>query len=223
MSLTIEKVFDYSVQTYPFVRLISDLFEIEDLSEIHSLLLKQENFFEKPGSDSATILHTRFYDRMRSGWSEFESVYRDFVFNVASNHVAHNGEFVFQKWPSFRVHLPNNVAVGGWHTDGDYNHPKGEVNFILPVTRMYESNSVIVESLPGKKDFHQIEMSPGQFLRFNGNSCLHGNLPNRTGKSRVSFDLRILDYKLYDESHNLMSLSSNKKFVIGDYYELSTK
>jgi hypothetical protein len=35
----------------------------------------------------------------------------------------------------FRVHLPNNVAVGSKHCDADYNHPPGEINFWVPLTK----------------------------------------------------------------------------------------
>lgn len=56
---------------------------------------------------------------------------------------------IYQKKPTFRVHLPNNVgnayngtslvltslAVGKKHRDYDYFHPPGEINFWLPFTK----------------------------------------------------------------------------------------
>lgn len=46
---------------------------------------------------------------------------------------------VYQKRPTFRVHLPNNTAVPsdvggspdkpGLHYDAQFNHPTGEINF----------------------------------------------------------------------------------------------
>ena len=62
---------------------------------------------------------------------------------------------------------------------------------------MFESNTVIAESEPGLRDFKQIELDPGELFMFNGNKCLHGNLPNRTGKTRVSLDFRVLPEKYY--------------------------
>jgi len=56
--------------------------------------------------------------------------------------------------------------------------------------------------------------------QFDGNRCIHGNLPNRTGVTRVSFDFRVMRYEDYDSTHSLTSLSKGNKFIIGDYYQL---
>ena len=57
-------------------------------------------------------------------------------------------------------------------------------------------------------------------MRFDGNRCIHGNLPNRTGVSRMSFDFRIMRFEHYNEGHELESLSKGNKFLIGHYYEV---
>ena len=93
-------------------------------------------------------------------------------------------------------------------------------NFITAITPMFESNTVIVESEPGKMDFHQLELQPGECTRFDGNKCTHGNLPNKTGLSRVSFDFRVMLFEDYNENHDLTSLSKGNKFLIGHYYEI---
>ena len=46
-----------------------------------------------------------------------------------------------------------------------------EVNFWLPPTRAYESNSLLVESRRGAKDFAPIECGYGTMFRFHGNGC----------------------------------------------------
>ena len=53
---------------------------------------------------------------------------------------------------------------------------------------------------------------------FNGNKCTHGNLPNRTGKTRISLDFRIMKKSDYKESNNT-SITTGTKFVLGEYYE----
>ena len=91
---------------------------------------------------------------------------------------------VFQTRPTFRVCLPNNVAVGQKHRDFDYQHPEGEINFWVPFTRAWESNALYVESEPDKGDFHPPHaMEFGEIFRFWGNKCWHYNLPNDTGES----------------------------------------
>ena len=211
--------YHYDKKKYKFVNFFQSLFDCEDLSKIHEKS-EEYSFFESPGNDSDTNLHKIFYDHMRNTPDEMLEMYKMFIKNEVASKIQAKGKIIYQKWPTFRVHLPNNVAVGGWHTDGDYNHPKGEVNFIVAMTDMFESNSTIVESIPGKKDFRQLELSPGMYVRFNGNECTHGNLPNRTGVSRVSFDFRVMRFEDYNPDHKLMSLSKGNKFIVGDYYEV---
>jgi hypothetical protein len=214
-----EKYYDYDLEKYDFPSLFQTLFNRSDLENLHEDLEHQYEFFSAPGKDSDTKFHRVFYDKMRAGWPEFLELYQRFIKETIVPIVGVTDSLIYQKWPSFRVHLPNNVAVGGWHKDGDYHHPAGEINFILALTSMFESNTTITESLPGKMDFHQLELEPGQFVRFNGNECVHGNLPNKTGATRISFDFRVMLPENYDATHNLTSLSKGNKFLIGHYYE----
>tara|TARA_A100001515_G_scaffold43035_2_gene33959 strand:- start:2404 stop:3060 length:657 start_codon:yes stop_codon:yes gene_type:complete len=214
------KIYNYNIKNYNFVTLFKQLFNQENLQNLHEDLEKEYDFFSAPGIDSNTKFHKIFYDRMRAGWPEFLELYKKIIKNVIARELNIDEEFIYQKWPSFRVHLPNNVAVGGWHKDADYNHPKGEINFIIPMTPMFESNATIAELTPGKMDFRQLEAIPGQIIQFNGNQCIHGNLPNKTGLTRVSFDFRILKKTDYNPNHSLESLSKGNKFLIGDYYEI---
>jgi hypothetical protein len=215
-----EKYYDYDLGEYGFDALFQHLFHPRDLENLHEDLEKEYDFFSEPGKDSDTTFHKIFYDKMRHGWPEFLELYQRFIGEVIAPIVGAPHELIYQKWPSFRVHLPNNVAVGGWHKDGDYHHPPGEINFILALTSMFESNTTITESEPGKMDFHQLELTPGQIVRFDGNQCTHGNLPNKTGVTRVSFDFRVMLPENYDDSHRLTSLSKGNKFLIGHYYEI---
>ena len=214
-----EIYFDYKLEDYNFTALFQKLFETKDLQKIHKNSNKDYDFFAEPGKDSDTIFHKKFYDKMRTGWPEFLDLYKKFIKEVIIPKSGIKDPVIYQKWPSFRVHLPNNVAVGGWHKDSDYNHPVGEINFIVAITPMFESNTTISESTPGKMDFKQFTLNPGQVVMFDGNQCIHGNLPNKTGVTRISFDLRLLKKKDYNENHSLKSLSKGNKFLIGHYYE----
>lgn len=215
-----EKYHDYDLGKYNFVSLFQELFGRKDLENLHLDLDKEYEFFSSPGSDSDTKFHKVFYDKMRAGWPEFLNLYNLFMKTNIAPLMGATDKLIYQKWPSFRVHLPNNVAVGGWHKDGDYNHPTGEINFILPLTNMFESNATIAESEPGRMDFRQLTSIPGQVVQFNGNQCIHGNLPNRTGVTRVSFDFRAMLPERYNTAHELTSLSKGNKFLIGHYYEV---
>lgn len=215
-----EKYYSYDRDQFKFVELVTELFE-QNLDELHLSTQESYAFFGSPGSDSETEHHKRFYDKMRDGWPEFLQSYKSLITNFIAPIVGAQGSIIYQKWPTFRVHLPGNVAVGGWHRDCDYNHPPNEVNFIVALTPMFESNSTITEGTPGKLDFRQLTLSPGQLVMFNGNQCLHGNLPNTTGKTRVSFDFRVVLRENYNEDEAKKSLSKGKKFIVGDYYDVA--
>ena len=45
-------------------------------------------------------------------------------------------------------------------------------------------------------------------------------LENKTGKTRVSMDFRVMPYDKYDESTAKSSATASRKFVLGDYYKL---
>ena len=142
---------------------------------------------------------------------------------------------VCQSKPTFRVQLPNNIAVGGnendsaekygWHKDSDpeYNHPLTEKNFIVPLTNSRDNASVYIETYPNSNKFKSAKMNVGEVFNFCGAKCVHGNKPNDTGKSRVSFDFRVILKKDYDEHLVKESKLTNKKFIIGEYYSLLKK
>ena len=60
------------------------------------------------------------------------------------------------------------------------------------------NNSLISESSPGLGDFHAFEASPGEFVKFYGNRCWHYTVANDTDITRVSFDIRVVPFELFD-------------------------
>ncbi len=215
-----EKKFFYDIKKYKFIELFHDVLNCEKLQQIHKSSGIEYKLFDDPLKDSETEFHKAIYDKLRSGWPEFLDSYKSFIENEVAPNIQTKKGLIYQKWPTFRFNLPNNVAVGGWHTDSEYNHPPNEINFIVPMTPMFESNATIAESEPGKRDFHQIECVPGEYVRFNGNECMHGNIPNKTGVTRVSFDFRVMRIEDYDTHSKNKSLTMGKDYKIGGYYEI---
>lgn len=205
----------YDYKKYNFDELIKNLFKVGNLSCL------DESFDElfRIGDDSKTIYHKIFYDKYRNGWPEFEYLYLSFIENVVGN--LYLKSFLYQKFPTFRVHLKNNVAVGGFHKDIDFGHPSGEINYIIPLTNSIGTATVWVESKPGRKDFEPISMVKGNLIEFNGNELTHGNKVNMTGLTRVSLDFRVLPLKAYQENKYAgESITQKTKFVLGEYYRL---
>lgn len=214
------KFYLYSEVLYPFGEYVKQLFQTENLNLLHHQL-KGDEYQElfQVGMDSSTIFHDKFYKALRSRWLEtFIHTYEDFVYNFISTIVLDENELLYQTTPTFRVHLPGNLAVGAFHKDKDFNHPTGEINFILPLTDMYGTNTVWAESSPDKGDFAPIEMTYGQVLQFDGNNCTHGNKVNTTPHTRVSLDFRVLPKAFYDPETAKSSVTKGTKFTLGNYY-----
>lgn len=202
---------------FDFVDLLNKLLDttsLEDLFEQHDELFKVSD-------DSKTSFHKKFYDKYREGWPEMVTKYEQFIAEVIAPGMGET--FLYQKFPTIRFHLNGNVAVGDFHNDGEFGHPKGELNFIIPLTNSNGTASVWIESEPGLKDFQPVKMTIGNLIQFNGNELTHGNKVNDTNKTRVSMDFRVLPLSKYDEANASESMTLKTKFKEGEYYKRFTK
>jgi len=55
-----------------------------------------------------------------------------------------------------------------------------------------DSTALWLESAPDASDFAPRALALGEALRFNGSLCRHHTVPNQSGTTRVSFDLRVV-------------------------------
>ena len=148
------EIHPYSTLRFPFTKLVGDHFKTEDLSAIHDGVSYPLLTREK---DQSTIFHKHFY----TIGNEFFDVYRRFVREVIAAITGTN--IVYQRVPTFRIQLPNNVSVGEFHRDRDYFHDPGEINFWLPFTKAWGNNTVWIESAEGKEDFRPCNLEYGEF------------------------------------------------------------
>ena len=87
----------------------------------------------------------------------------------------------------------NPGTLAGLHTDADYGHPSGEVNFFLPVNPdTFGTNSLYVEGDAMRGDFEPFELKYGEIMLWNGNSCRHCSPRNISSRTRISFDFRVM-------------------------------
>lgn len=197
----------YSLAVYNFPAIVMTALGESDLSKLGSdaniAVRTREN-------DQDTQWHRRFY----ASFDQWRSIYVEFVQDVISTLFAQR--FYYQAVPTFRVHLPHNLAVGEFHTDGDYGHPDGEINFWLPLTPAFDTNSIWIERVQGRSDFQCVNTGPGNVVAFDATHLKHGNLKNETGRTRVSFDFRCLpvtDYCAID--HPPCSVNCGLPFIPG--------
>lgn len=212
----------YSKEEFNFVQVVEHLFDTNELCNLHKLTDQTYDQLFEIGHDSSTEFHKLFYDRLHQDeWPEMQNLYDRFIEQVVAPWYLE--DFLYQKFPTFRVHLPGNVAVGKFHKDADFGHPKGEINFILPLTYSDYTASVWVESQDGKGDFRPMNMNVGELIMFNGNILTHGNKVNKENETRVSMDFRILPISRYKEEEAKQSITTSTKFVEGKYYKRFSK
>jgi len=220
------KILSCNVSNYHFQSIIKEMFDSSsyELNLLHQYQsISSQTLFE---NDTNTIFQQVFYKSPL--YEKFRDAYYNFVVNEIGKLYPDETFLIVQKDPQFRVCVPNNTALGhkdedfsdliGVHCDGDYNHPKQEINYIIALTDMYDSNSVYIETDLLSNVFEPIKLDSNQIIQFWGNKLRHGNKINVTGYTRVSVDFRIIPYSIYDSSYELKSVHGNRRFVDGDYF-----
>jgi len=210
------KVFTYDSNYYNFVKEVSKVYEIDDLSEIHNQWVdaKKYHLLDKMEEDQSTVYHKQFYNHISK--TAFYNVFNAFILGFIKP--LFNEDILYQKIPTFRVHQPDNFAVAEFHRDRDYSHSKHEINFFLPLTKSEDSATIWVESEYGKADYSPMNADVGDIIMWDGANLNHGSKHNVTGKSRVSVDFRVLPKSKYEDNDKVSS-SNKTKMVIGDYWE----
>lgn len=212
------RVLNYDVQEYDFVSAVTDIFQYDDLNELHQKQVQHYELFREFGKDNNTEFHNHFYAMLKTEkGNEIRKLFNRFVKKVILPDL-NLQEALVQTFPTFRVHLPNNVAVALPHQDHELGHPIGEINFTIALTKMWGSNSVWIEKMPRSEMFTSIELEQNNCISFNGNLCQHYNQVNTTGKTRVSMDFRVLPLNYYVPATSVTSISTSQKFVEGGYY-----
>ena len=201
------RIHQYDPNEFNFITLTRVLLgesNLEKLSTRHQLITRK--------TDQNTFWHSRFYTGLDQD-PLFLMTYRAFVQQVIALVI---GEpFYWQKIPTLRIHLRDNLAVGEFHTDKSYNHPDGETNFWVPLTRAFKTATIQLEMKNG--DTTYVALRPGLFLQFDANEVPHGNKINRELISRVSFDFRILPVRFYVPSE-ARTINTGVRFAPGEYY-----
>jgi len=226
-----EAILDYDLDRFPFVNALRKVLnenEDADLSQLHKTISCQrivtattqrpvvgprQNPWNK-AYQAARNIGVRTEDCI---WWDFMGLYHDFVQNYILD--ALSVDYVaFQSYPSFRCHLPYTGAVGRPHRDADYAHGSSEINYWLPVTEVFDTNSLQTESKRDQSDFHPIVAKPGQVCQFYGNQVFHYNVNNETNATRVSIDFRVIR-----KTEGEWSAESFDKFRLGEYFKIMSR
>lgn len=217
----------YDTSKYPFSRILKSIYGVNNLDELHNHIETLNNFNADLGKDSESQYHKIFYKEIKKSNSELRNTWELFLANEVINHFPSSNSLLVQKLPNIRIHIPNGLAVKRWHCDSDqdHKHPLGEINSVIPLTNMFDTNSIWRESSPEEGDFKPFDLKVGEIIYWNGNTCIHGNKINKSLKTRISFDFRVLNRDKYNEyvanPYNTQNSTATMgtKFIIGEYYK----
>jgi hypothetical protein len=199
---------DYPLARFDFPRIVSRALDDTDLNRLGHT---ERIALRTRATDQQTRWHRAFYQT----FADWKPLYEGFVGQIVAPLF---GEPLFyQAVPTFRVHLPGNLAVGEFHVDTQYGHPGEEITFWVPLTHACGTNSVWIESAAGLGDYRPVTADPGQVVIFDAAHLRHGNLVNRSGTTRVSFDFRCLRERDYRHTDH-RSVNTGLAFRPGEYY-----
>lgn len=208
------KTIEYNIHKYDFRGIVERYLDVTNLETLHVEHKFQEVLVY--GTDQDQDLHRLFYQNMDEN-PEFVDLYNEFIHQCVLPNF--NEQVLYQKYPTFRVHQPENLGVFAFHRDSEYNHNPKSINIFMPFTSAFDTNTVWVESERDKEDYSPMNLEYGQMNIWDGANLKHGTKLNETSVTRVSVDFRILPIRHYDENNILSSKSKNRKFVIGDYWQ----
>jgi len=229
-------LFKYYKTKYKSIKnfeLIHELLETNDISDKDKLFYLENKIPIFGINDRNSFLIRDFYYFYDHN-EEINNLYINFMKNIIQPLFPNENNLVIQKTPNIRFHLPNCSNIGkrdsdiydefiGVHTDSEAGHPNEEINLVIAINDMFDTNSIYYEKEPNMnielEQFNNLKLKTNEYFIYNFNQCRHYNKINKTNQTRVSLDIRFIPYSKYI-SYNNNSLTSNKKFVIGDYYIL---
>ena len=205
----------YDVNKYSFRHEIEQMFGTSELEKIHKIeecdfgVLNME-------TDQTTKLHKNFYKKVRE--SNFLEEYKKFLREVILPQF--NEPLLYQKIPTFRVQVPNNLSVAEFHNDKSYSHSTEEVNIFLPITDAKETYTIWAESEENLADYSPMNAEYGEYYIWDGANLKHGNKINQSDVSRFSVDFRVMPYSKYDDTNVKETVTTKTKLKLGSYFEL---
>ena len=190
---------------------------------LNSLNAKEIDVNKKPLSNNIEKIDDKTISRIDKHYNQ---IYFYKLAKLIKNEISlyFKEDFIYQSFPTFRIHIPNYKAIHQWHYDSDpiHKHPPWEINVQVPLTKMIKTQATWIESVPGLEDFSPMEMNYGEYVFFDGNRCKHGNKVNEEDRTRVSFDFRVMPLSKYT-GQSKSSVTSQKRFIIGEYYKIFNK
>ncbi|WP_051907948.1 hypothetical protein [Flavimarina sp. Hel_I_48] len=185
------KIIDFDKEEFPFHKIIADYIDTTALDSLSSANMTPEGTNSYYKNMEQHPIFKKMYQKLGGDEGQwFYKLYQRFIVEVIRPH--YNEAIYYQRKPSHRILFKDIKGEARFHKDSDYGHSSDEVNYWLPQTEAFETNSIWIEQHLEKGDYEPVSLKVGQCLQFNGANFRHGAFRNSTGKTRVSFDFRII-------------------------------
>lgn len=206
------EILSYNPENFPFDQIIRKLLEKESLDALsikdEQVETKKEYSFYKNMEQSSTF--KKLYQNLEGTFGEeFYRTYYRFIKEVIRPQFSE--AIYFQKKPSHRILFRDLEGVARFHKDSDYGHNPTEINYWVPQTMSFKSNSIWIANNAETREPEEhspVQLEVGEYLKFDGANLSHGAMPNKTGKSRVSFDFRVVPVS--EASSQIKEVASNQ-------------
>ena len=204
-----------NLDEYNFRQEIEKMFGTDQLERIHEIEDCDFGILDME-TDQTTYLHKKFYEKVEE--TNFLNDYKKFLKDVILPHF--NEDLLYQKIPTFRIQVPDNISVAEFHNDKSYSHSPDEVNIFLPITEAKETYTIWSESQENLGDYSPMNAEYGEYYIWDGANLKHGNKINESNISRFSVDFRVLPYSKYDENNMQETITTKIKLKLGSYFDL---
>lgn len=190
LSLPNSLVFRYDTERWNFRSIVGEYFGTDDLENLHgdpkwnppkAGLSMPNHVITKNSWNVSKDLRSAVIDRSAP-------LLKSLIYDLVSTFVGPIRSH--QELAMMRVNFHGSRAILRFHKDQEYGQKPNSINIWLPVTKVYGTNSMYLESSPGLSDFTPVELDYGQALMFYGTDLLHGTLDNLSGGTRITYDFR---------------------------------
>jgi hypothetical protein len=218
------------IEKYNFIDELKYFHTILDSNIFNKEQIKDINIIKELGKDRSSIFIDDYHEFIDNN-TFFNDTYYEFIETYIKPIYGIENKIVIQKTPNLRISFPNLTAIGkhknedetnnviGIHKDSDFGHHEDEINIIIPITEMFETNSIYyepsIESNISTDNYINLNLNTNEFFIVKFNRLLHFNKINKTGFTRISLDFRIIPY---DKYMNNLDYYKNTKFELGKYY-----
>lgn len=192
-------IYDYDQETYCFQSAVAGIFNMNpsDLEYIHKFPQK--------------ILDNNFCESIYSN-KTFMSTYQNFAARIIKK-VFGFTRMVYQKQPNIKIYPPLSNTFLGCYTNLIKQNNNETITILLPLTHMYDTNTIWVTSKTDSETLTPQTISNHQYLAYCQQKLVKGFKTNKTNTTSMFMDFMITSYESYTNIINSPILDPSASVV----------